>query len=144
MTNRKSEVAKLFKYINHKIKIIMRKNYVANGITMPQGMVIGTLFKHGEMKISDLSSELGMTNSTISGIIDRLEKQEMVERIRSQVDKRVVFVKLTPKVSELYQCFGKTAEAGFLKLLDNATSEEIEKVIEGLTILKRILDQSNE
>ena len=35
------------------------------------------------MKITELSNKLCLSNSTVSGIIDRLEKQEMVVRERS-------------------------------------------------------------
>lgn len=55
-------------------------------------MVLYTLGKHGSMKLSDISEKLSISNSTISGIVDRLEKQKYVERIRSKEDRRVIYV----------------------------------------------------
>lgn len=142
MTNTKSEVGKLFHIINHKLKQQMRKCFEDMGISMPQGMVMGLLFKNGEMKISELSRQLGLSNSTISGMIDRLEKQCIVERIRSEVDRRIVYVKISKQNAELQQNFHKTAEENFEKLLDKGTPEEMEKIAEGLRVLNKILNQN--
>lgn len=142
MTNKKADVARLFRDIDSKLKHIMRRCFEDNGITMPQGMVIGTLFKHGEMKISELSSSMGLSNSTISGIIDRLEKQEIAERIRSKEDKRIVFVKLSPQFVETRHNIFKIGEEKFESMLDKGSNEEIEKVVDGLNTLKNILDRN--
>ncbi len=138
-SNQKAEVAKLFHDVGKKLKHGMRKSFENMGITMPQGMVIGTLFKHGEMKISELSNHLGLSNSTVSGVVDRLEKQEIVERVRSEVDKRIVYVKLTAQFAKVHKNFHTIAEENIEKILDKATDDEVEKIIEGLKVLKKIL-----
>jgi MarR family transcriptional regulator, organic hydroperoxide resistance regulator len=96
--------------------------------------------RRGKMKISDLSDTLFQSNSTISGIIDRLEKQEIVERERSEEDKRVVYVKLTPKAEEIHRDFHKVTEENWGKIMSRGTPEDIEKVVEGLNTLKRLLN----
>ncbi len=144
MTSRKAEVAKLFLEVGKELKHNMRKCFEDIGITMPQGMVIGILFKDGEMKISELSNKLGLSNSTTSGIIDRLEKQGIVERIRSQEDKRIVYVRLSQKSEEMHHSFHKTAEENFEKLLEKGTPEDVEKIIEGLSVLKKVMGESVE
>jgi DNA-binding MarR family transcriptional regulator len=99
--DKKTEVPRLFFEVGKILKQYMRKNFEDLGITAPQGIVIGTLFKFGEMKITELSKKVNLSNSTISGIIDRLEKQGLVTRVRSQEDRRAVYVKITPKVEEI-------------------------------------------
>lgn len=91
------------------------------------------------MKISELSSKLGLSNSTVSGIIDRLEKQEMVERARSKEDKRVVYVSLSPKSEEMRQDFHKRAEENIENILNKGTPEDLDKIIDGLNTLKTLL-----
>jgi len=144
MASTKTEVGKLFHVINHKLKNQMRKSFEEMGITMPQGMVIGLLHQKGELKISELSKQLGLSNSTISGIIDRLEKQSYVERKRSEVDRRIVHVKLSNENAELQQNFHKRAEDNFEKLLGKGTPEEIEKIAEGLKVLSKILGENED
>jgi len=47
------------------------------------------------MPISRLAQYIGSANSTVSGIVDRLEKLKLVERVRSEEDRRVIYVALT-------------------------------------------------
>lgn len=133
------EVARLFKDVLFLYKHTMGKAFENVGITAPQGMVIGILSKEGKLKISDLSSKLGLSNSTVSGIIDRLEKQEIVERERCDDDKRVVYVNLSSKFENMHQNFHKIAEDSIKKIMSKATSEDLEKIVEGLNALKKLL-----
>ena len=57
------------------------------------------------MKITEFSNQLCLSNSTVSGIIDRLEKQEMVVRERSEEDKRVVYVSISPNLKKCMKFF---------------------------------------
>ena len=138
------EISKLFREIMLLLKQNMAKIYENSGITAPQGMIIGYISKFGKMKISDLSTRLGFSNSTVSGIIDRLEKQKMVERERSADDKRVVYVKITSKFEEVHQDFYKKTEENIENIIKRGTSEEIIKVVEGLTTLKKLLGNNLE
>lgn len=144
MTERKAEAVKLFFDLDKRMKQNMKKCFPEMGITMPQGMVIGVLEHEGEMKITELSNKLGLSNSTVSGIIDRLEKQTIVERIRSIEDKRIVYVRLQPHFTGLHKRFIEEIKKTFEKMLDKGSEEEIEKIIEGFSILLKIINASNE
>lgn len=137
--NEALEFGKLFKEIGHLLRHNMTKGFEDIGITMPQGMVIGSLSKFGKMKVNELSKNLGLSNSTVSGIIDRLEKQGMVERTRSEDDKRVVYVSLTHKFEAIHQGFHKRTEELMMKIMKRGSEEEINKIIEGLRTLKELL-----
>ena len=125
------------------VMISMKKNiqsqYKAMNITGPQGMVVGTLAHCGEMKISDISAKLNLSNSTVSGILDRLEKQGIVERIRDKEDRRVVNVRVTPEFKKIADRHLKDAEKNIELKMMEATPEELDKVLEGLNILKKML-----
>ena len=84
---RSLEVSKLIREIVFQIKHNMSKEFEKAGlpgITPTQGMMIGMLGKHGKMKVSEIRQKMGLNNSTVSGIIDRLERQGMVERLRKR------------------------------------------------------------
>lgn len=138
---KKIEVAKLFSEVAQIVKEGMRKSYEDVGLTVPQSMVISTLLKFGDMKITELSRKINLTNSTLSGIVDRLEKQQLVVRKRSDEDRRIVYVQLTPKFEEVYQGIYKRIEENFQELLSPASAEELGKIVEGLKVLKKTLQQ---
>lgn len=140
-----TEIARLFFEIGKALRHTMSKNFGDIGFTGPQGMVMSTLTKYGEMKITELSRKMNLSNSTTSGIIDRLEKQQFVIRTRSEQDRRIVYVKASPMFDKIHKELHKNAEKGLEELLSSGTPEEIEKILEGLNAFKKILkDKHNE
>jgi DNA-binding MarR family transcriptional regulator len=143
-SNKELEVVKLFFEMHKSLRNLMKKSFEDFGITMPQSIVVGTLVKNGEMKITDLSSMINLSNSTISGIVDRLEKQQLVVRRRSEEDRRTVYVKATPRFEEMHREFHTKLEERFKDLLREGTHEELDKIMDGLNILKKILNDRKE
>ncbi|MHB8126687.1 MAG: MarR family winged helix-turn-helix transcriptional regulator [Desulfitobacteriaceae bacterium] len=137
--NDSAKVAKLFQEVMHLFRQNMSKVFENTGITAPQSMVIGILSKEKTLKITELSSKLSLSNSTVSGIVDRLEKQGMVERKRSEQDKRVVYVSISSNFTERHQNFHKRLEENIENTMSKGTPEELAKIFEGLDALKKIL-----
>ncbi len=71
------------------------------GLTGPQSTLLRTLIKEGPLSSASLSRRLYVTPSNITGIIDRLEKKGLVERIRKERDRRIVLINLTESGAEL-------------------------------------------
>lgn len=66
------------------------------GLTMPQLLTLHELARyHGPMSLSDLSRALNLANSTVSGIVDRLERAGHVRRRTDTEDQRVIRVELS-------------------------------------------------
>ncbi|MVX64804.1 MarR family transcriptional regulator [Clostridium chromiireducens] len=142
-SNNDIEVARLFQEVMYLFRNNMKKLISDTGMSAPQGMVIGLLSKNKKMKVTELSQHLSLSNSTVSGIIDRLEAQEMVIRERSKEDKRVVYVSISPKFKEIHKVFHKQIEENIKKVLNQGSEDELNKIFEGLNILKKLLtDQS--
>lgn len=139
--NESAKVAKLFQEVVILFKHSMSKVFeeMNSGMTAPQGMVMGILSKEKTMKITELSSKLSLSNSTVSGIIDRLEKQGMVERKRSEEDRRVVNVSISPNCTGIHHDFHKRLEENIGNVLNKGTPEELNKIFIGLDALKKLL-----
>ncbi len=72
-----------------------------HGLTGPQLAVVKMLEPVGKLSLSELSERIRARNSTVTGIIDRMEREELVVRKRSDRDRRVVNIELTGKGREL-------------------------------------------
>jgi DNA-binding MarR family transcriptional regulator len=70
-------------------------------VTMPQLLCLRQLAALGTTSPSALAIELGVSQATISGMIDRLEARGYVRRSRSSIDKRKVMLDLTEEGREL-------------------------------------------
>jgi len=66
-------------------------------LTGPQLTVVKMLEQMGDLSLSELSDAIRAQNSTVTGIVDRMEREEVVERVRSTDDRRVVRIHLTEK-----------------------------------------------
>lgn len=73
------------------------------GLTGPQLTVIKMLESLGDLSLSSLSERIRAQNSTVTGIIDRMEREGLVRRERSTSDRRVVLIRLSEKGARLAQ-----------------------------------------
>lgn len=71
------------------------------GLTGPQLTVLKLLETFQDLSLSSLSERIRAQNSTVTGIIDRMEREGLVGRERSKTDRRVVYIKLTEKGAKL-------------------------------------------
>ena len=67
------------------------------GLTGSQFDVIATLGDTEGMTCKELSEKTLVTKGTLTGVLDRLEKKSLVERIPSRADRRCFIIRLTTK-----------------------------------------------
>ncbi|MFZ5468292.1 MAG: MarR family winged helix-turn-helix transcriptional regulator [Myxococcota bacterium] len=65
------------------------------GFTPAQVHVLAWLGSDGPLPMSELARRLGITEKTMTGVVDRLERKKHVTRERDTQDRRVVRVRLT-------------------------------------------------
>lgn len=109
-------------------------------LTLPQMLVLTALSEDGTMPISRLARYVGSANSTVSGIVDRLEKMGLVARIRSEEDRRVIHVGLTEKYRAGKR--GAVSVSAYLgKQLSSLSAQELDDIRAAMEKLERVLEQ---
>ena len=71
------------------------------GLTGPQLTVLKELSDHNGIPVGELTRAIHLSQATVTGILDRLAKRELVRRQRSDEDKRRVRVWLTYEGKQL-------------------------------------------
>lgn len=66
------------------------------GLTAPQLMILQTLRNKGAVPVGEVAQEISLSQATVTTIMDRLEARGLVERQRSDQDKRKVIGSITP------------------------------------------------
>jgi DNA-binding MarR family transcriptional regulator len=107
------------------------------GLTGPQLTVIKLLETFGDLSLSSLSERIRAQNSTVTGIIDRMEREGLVMRERSTSDRRVVLIKLTPKGSELARSIEVQPMEIFRGALAALSADEVGQLVRILGKLQR-------
>lgn len=120
-------------------KILKEKSIDAfNG---PQGRILYVLWEHGELSISDIARLTSLANTTLTGMLDRMEAQGLVVRIPDQHNRRRILIQLTPKARQLQEAYDEVSERNNAIFYAGFTELEIQQFE---TMLKRILQNYEE
>lgn len=96
------------------------------GFTPGQMMVLYTLYKGDGIAITELGKKIFLDNSTLTGLIDRLEKLELVNRVALPEDRRCYCIFLTPKAKKLEPAIRKTMASVEETMTAGCSPEELE------------------
>ncbi len=100
----------------------MSKQY---DLTGPQSSILRTLIKYGPLASASLSRRLYVTPANITGIVDRLEKRELVKRVSKEGDRRIVLVALTESGEELSKSLPDPLEMRLIYELGDLETEHV-------------------
>ena len=132
-----SEIYKLINRINKKFEKLQRRIIQKENLTTAQYSILQQLWKTDGVQFKTLANECCCSQSTITGIVDTMEKKDIVVRKMNPEDRRSVLVILTDK--------GKTLEKetpNINTILDNCCSGFDPNDIEDLTKLLKKMDNS--
>lgn len=73
------------------------------GLTATQFGVLETLYHLGPLCQGALSGKLLKSSGNVTLVLDNLEKQDLVKRIRQEDDRRMVMIELTPAGRKLIE-----------------------------------------
>ena len=93
-------------------------------VTPVQYGVLYCLWKGDKTTPKEIASELKLENSTISGILDRMEKKDLLKRQVSTEDRRYIEVVLTEKGASLEKPVLDTIDQANLDILASIPEEE--------------------
>lgn len=110
-------------------------------ISLDQWLVLGPIWKHDGISQKDIAEYCGKDKTSITKIIDTLEKKNLVVRVTDQLDHRVKRVVLSQKGRELFL----SALPVMAQTRDELRSGISDKEIEALkTILNKIYKNLND
>ncbi len=124
------------------IDIESKKIQKEHGVSIPQVLCLNYLHSSPNYQATqgDIRRFLNLNPSTVSGIIDRLEKKGYLARLPKLGDKRVVNIILTSAGDKLLDTIPSLLHVQLSEKLQSLSDEEFQKVEDGLNALVRILE----
>lgn len=92
-----------FRHVCIKIKKKGREILNDFEITPPQFTALLELINNGDMTIGELSSRMYLACSTVTDLLDRMERNELVVRIKDEKDRRIVRIHVLDKGHKLIE-----------------------------------------
>ena len=104
-------------------------------VTPVQYGVLYCLWMGGKTTPKEIAAELKLENSTISGILDRMEKKDLLKRQVSIEDRRYIEVVLTEKGAALEKPVLDTIDTANIDILADIPDEEQQILKKNLRLL---------
>jgi DNA-binding MarR family transcriptional regulator len=110
------------------------------GLTAPQILLLQTIRDKGEVTIGEIANDMSLSQATVTTIIDRLEKRELVYRERSTTDKRKVHAHLTEQANRVLQDAPIPLQEQFTKQFADLKEWEQTMMLSSLQRIAQMMD----
>ena len=118
----------------------MEKNFKEFGLNISEFGVLEMLYHKGDQPVQKVAEKILVTSGTITYVINKLEKKELVVRRKCNKDKRVYYVSLTEKgrgfIAHIFPKHKSFLDNLFKDLSDDSKKQLIENLIKLRKVLK--------
>ena len=129
------EIERELRYISRMIRQKGREILANFPITPPQFEALHLLKEFGDMTIGELSAKMFLAFSTITDLIDRMEANQLVERVRDKQDRRVVRIHLKEKGREIIKEVLSARRNYLASVLEHFSEKEVKDLARILGLL---------
>jgi DNA-binding MarR family transcriptional regulator len=109
-------------------------------ISTAQLNCILTLYEYGPLPPSKIADHMMVKSSTVTGVVDRLEKKGLAERKRTSPDRRMITIQLTETGKKLAQNAPPPIQQKIIDGLRQTKKAEIDQIVRSLNMLTDMLD----
>ena len=103
-----------------------------SGLTSPQLMLLTEIAKNPQATIGELAELICLSQATATTVLDRLEKDGLAVRYRSEADKRKVHARLTEKGVTALKEAPKPLHSHFIEQFENLKPHERSSILAAL------------
>lgn len=111
-----------------------------NDVSLKEMHTVDIIGKNTNVTPSDIAHELLVTLGTVTTSLNKLEKKGYIERTRSQLDRRVVYLTLTQKGRLLYRLHNRFHKNVVNRITEAMDATELGALEKGLRNLHQFLE----
>ncbi|MEN6349949.1 MAG: MarR family transcriptional regulator [Syntrophomonas sp.] len=128
--------------LSRKISRLYNNRCMEHGITAAQSFVIFDILDHAGSSVKDIASRIQLDSPAVTGLIDRLVKEDLVERKEDPSDRRSLQIYLTPKGQILAEENLVPMALEFNSFIRSTVEPEVSKVFQkSLDLIDKQLDK---
>jgi DNA-binding MarR family transcriptional regulator len=113
---------------------------VHSELSKSQYLILDKLTTEGPMKVSDLAEAIHITAGAVTGCSDKLIQGEYAERTRDDHDRRVVYLKITEKGTNMMKEITERRKELLTRFFDGVSDDD---VIRLTNLFKQIIDNTD-
>ncbi len=124
-----------YETLMHRVASTHAPEFLEVGVTMSQAKVLYLVQAEPDLRMSDLSARLGVSLSTVSGVVDRLVDQDLLGRRDDPADRRHVVLRITSAGATQLQLFRELNAGQIRTLLARIEAADLAVVATAVEIL---------
>ena len=129
------------KYLGDRIFEKLLRDSGVEAFSGAQGKIIYVLWENGTMSISEICKMTSLANSTMTAMLDQIERSGLITRERSAKNRRQIMVSLTERAKLYKQAYDDVSER-MTELTYKGFSEAEIRIYEDMLIrIKRNLEE---
>lgn len=110
------------------------------GLTGPQLVILQEISSLGEVTAGETARAVSLSQATVTGILERMEKRELITRKRSDIDKRRVMVCITETGKKILEDAPPLMQEEFVDRFSSLQEWEQAMIVSALQRLVSIMD----
>lgn len=131
----KSEPFKKLMVTSKNIQDQIRLEISKSNLNITEFSVLETLFHKGRQTIHQIGKSVLISSGSMTYVIDKLEKKELLKRTNCPDDRRAIFITLTPSGEALMEEIMPKYQAFISKMFDSLNPEEAKTLV---TLLQKV------
>ena len=112
-------------------------------ITLPQFLILNFLSQQNESRMTDLAHFMHVTTAAMTGIVDRLVRDNYALRAYDPKDRRIIKINLTPKGSLLVKKINQQRRRMIINIFGRISENDRRDYLRILRQIKDILSENN-
>ena len=122
------------------IRGVQLEFFARHPVTQTQFFMLLAIRSYGECKMNVLASNMKISMPTATGVINRLVRSGLVERVAKANDRRQVLVRMTNRGEKLIDAFKAVMRARWVKVLKGIGPRDQQNFYEIIIKLQQHLD----
>lgn len=111
-----------------------------SGLTAPQLLILQLLNQNDELTPSEIAVHVSLSQATVTTIVDRLEKRDLLRRERGKNDKRKVNLSLTEQGKKILSGAPKPLQESFIRQFQDLRNWEQDMILSALERVAYMMD----
>ena len=131
------EVIELQRRVSRSLRRSNQDAWMHLSLTAPQVKSLFFITNHGSTNFKNLADALKVTQSNLTGVIDRLVEQGLVSKTENSQDRRMTLLEATDKGEVLVSDLRERRISHLSQALSELSPKDLNAIIKGLSLLVR-------
>ncbi|MFH1139891.1 MAG: bifunctional helix-turn-helix transcriptional regulator/GNAT family N-acetyltransferase [Pseudomonadota bacterium] len=140
LTEQIGAVRRFNRFFTRKIGVL-REGLLHSPYSLTEARVIFELAQQSRLTASDLCKELGLDPGYVSRVLNKLEEQGLVEKIRSDNDRRQRLICLTDDGRNVFSMLDQRSNEEIAEMLNELNANERARLLEAIQNMEALLDR---